>query len=283
MKTIFDKFDKEAINRLERALFQGRIEVVQSLYEAERAVDYLLTQPILGFDTETKPQFQRGHSSQVALLQVSARDICFLFRLNVIGLPDCIKRLLSDEGGTIKVGLSWHDDLCGLHRRGDFQPGTFIEIQQLAKEMGLHDMSLQKLYANLMGRRISKTQRLSNWEADLLTEAQKRYAATDAWACIQLYEEMMHMRQEGYLIQVTPVLEPAKPMEIAMPESHPAKEEETQTESKRARKTTRKATSARGGRKGHTKENAGGTGGEAPKTTKKRKKEKQNGKESDIA
>ena len=132
MKTIFDKYDKEAINGLERALFQGRIEVVQSLYEAERAVKYLLSQPILGFDTETKPQFQRGHTSLVALLQVSSKDVCFLFRLNVLGLPDCIKRLLSDEGETLKIGLSWHDDLCGLRRRGEFHPGTFIEIQQIA-------------------------------------------------------------------------------------------------------------------------------------------------------
>lgn len=180
MKTIFDKYDKEAVNGLERALFQGRIEVVQSLYEAERAVKYLLSQPILGFDTETKPQFQRGHTSLVALLQVSSKDVCFLFRLNVLGLPDCIKRLLSDEGETLKIGLSWHDDLCGLRRRGEFHPGTFIEIQQIAKDMGLHDLSLQKLYANLMGKRISKTQRLSNWEADRLTDAQKQYAATDA-------------------------------------------------------------------------------------------------------
>ena len=212
MKTIFDKFDKDAISSLERVCFQGRIEVIQSTFEADRAVDFLLSQPIIGFDTETKPNFQRGQSSMVALLQVSAQNVCFLFRLNVLGLTDSIKRLLSDEGETIKVGLSWHDDICGLLKRGFFHPGTFIDIQHIAKEMGIQDQSLQKLYANLLGQRVSKSQQLSNWEAPSLTDAQKNYAATDAWACIQLYEEMMRLRQEGYLIRVNPVTNPVKPM-----------------------------------------------------------------------
>lgn len=274
MKTIFDKYDKEAINGLERALFQGRIEVVQSLYEAERAVNYLLSQPILGFDTETKPQFQRGHTSLVALLQVSSKDVCFLFRLNVLGLPDCIKRLLSDEGETLKIGLSWHDDLCGLRRRGEFHPGTFIEIQQIAKDMGLHDLSLQKLYANLMGKRISKTQRLSNWEADRLTDAQKQYAATDAWACIQLYEEMVRMRQEGYLIQVTPVTEAPKPMVISLPEDHTAPDAVPPAKPKRTRKAASKESPARTRKAKDTAQQAAVAEPKPRKTTRKRKTEK---------
>ena len=274
MKTIFDKYDKEAINGLERALFQGRIEVVQSLYEAERAVKYLLSQPILGFDTETKPQFQRGHTSLVALLQVSSKDVCFLFRLNVLGLPDCIKRLLSDEGETLKIGLSWHDDLCGLRRRGEFHPGTFIEIQQIAKDMGLHDLSLQKLYANLMGKRISKTQRLSNWEADRLTDAQKQYAATDAWACIQLYEEMVRMRQEGYLIQVTPMTEAPKPMVISLPEDHTAPDAVQPVKLKRTRKAASKDSPARTRKAKGTAQEATVAETKPRKTTRKRKTEK---------
>lgn len=274
MKTIFDKYDKEAINGLERALFQGRIEVVQSLYEAERAVKYLLSQPILGFDTETKPQFQRGHTSLVALLQVSSKDVCFLFRLNVLGLPDCIKRLLSDEGETLRIGLSWHDDLCGLRRRGEFHPGTFIEIQQIAKDMGLHDLSLQKLYANLMGKRISKTQRLSNWEADRLTDAQKQYAATDAWACIQLYEEMVRMRQEGYLIQVTPVTEAPKPMVISLPEDHTAPDAVQPVKPKRTRKAASKESPARTRKAKDIAQQAAVAEPKPRKTTRKRKTEK---------
>lgn len=202
MKTIFDKFDKGVIASLPQAAFAGRIEVVSGESKAKSAVDYLLSQPILGLDTETKPSFHRGDGHKVALLQVSSHDICFLFRLNHIDMPDCIVRLLSDTE-VLKVGLSWNDDLCMLRRRRDFTPGRFEDIQQIVGTYGIKDMSLQKLYANIFGQRISKTQRLSNWEADVLTDKQKLYAATDAWACIMLHEELERMRQDGYRLVCT--------------------------------------------------------------------------------
>lgn len=182
-------------------LFPGRIEVIISESEAKRAVKFLLKQPLLGFDTETRPSFKVGRQYLVALLQVCSGDVCFLFRLNRIGLPKCLLALLEDKKIT-KVGLSWHDDLHSLKQRQEFQVGTFIDIQSIAGQMGIVDQSLQKLYANIFGKKISKGQQLSNWEADNLTESQKLYAATDAWACIQLYKEMLRMKEEGYKLEV---------------------------------------------------------------------------------
>ena len=193
MKQIFTKYDKEKLNDLPRACFDGRIYIIQSEAEAARAVDYLLHQPILGFDTETRPSFRKGQLHTVALLQVASHDACFLFRLNLMqGLPGPVVTLLQDTHVT-KVGLSLHDDFLSLHHRGPFRPGTFIELQTEAKQLGIQDMSLQKIYANLFGERISKGQQLSNWEADVLTEAQQRYAATDAWACIRIHEEITRL------------------------------------------------------------------------------------------
>lgn len=202
MKTIFNKFDKKLIGTLPVACFEGRIIVVLTEAEAERAVDFLLTQPILGIDSETRPCFRRGHQHQVALLQVSTHDTCFLFRLNRFGLPPCLIRLL--EGQVPMVGLSLHDDVHMLHERAEFTPGNLIDLQQVVKPFGIEDMSLQKLYANLFGQRIVKRQQLSNWEADVLNERQQRYAATDAWACIQLYEELQRMEREGDYELITP-------------------------------------------------------------------------------
>ena len=139
----------------------------------------------------------------VSLLQVSTPDICFLFRLNRIDLPDCLIKLLEDTKIT-KVALSWHDDLHGLMARRKFEPGSFIDLQNIAAEMGIKDQSLQKLYANIFGKKISKGQQLSNWEADNLTEAQMLYAATDAWACIELYKEMKKMQEEGFKLEQQP-------------------------------------------------------------------------------
>ncbi len=194
MRTLYSKFPKERIAELPVAVFEGRIEVVDSVSVAERAVEYLLRQPLLGFDTETRPTFRKGEHHAVALLQVCAADICFLFRLNRIGLPECVLRLLSDRTIT-KVGLSLCDDLPRLAESASFQRGTFVELQDYVKQFGIEDMSLQKLYANVFGQKISKRQQLTNWEADVLTEQQKRYAATDAWACIRLYEELQTLAE----------------------------------------------------------------------------------------
>lgn len=200
MKKIFDKYDKTLLADLPRVLFPGRIEVIISERDAERAVKFLMSQPLLGFDTETRPSFKVGRQYQVALLQVCSGDVCFLFRLNRIGFPLCLIRLLEDKKIT-KVGLSWHDDLRSLQQRKQFKTGTFVELQQIAAEMGIQDMSLQKLYANIFGEKISKGQQLTNWEADNLTDAQKLYAATDAWACVKLYKEMMRMQKDGFEIE----------------------------------------------------------------------------------
>jgi ribonuclease D len=130
----------------------------------------------------------------VSLLQVSDRQVCYLFRLNHTGISPSIRRLLEDA--TVpKIGLSLHDDLMQLHRRHDFVTGNFIDLQDHVREIGIEDMSLQKIYANLFHRKISKRQRLTNWEADVLTERQKLYAATDAWSCIMIYDELQRLKQ----------------------------------------------------------------------------------------
>lgn len=209
MKTLVDKFDKRNIAALPRVLFEGRIIVIQSEGEADRAVDYLLTFPLLGIDTETRPSFQRGRMNKVALLQVSTHDTCFLFRLNRIGVTPSLVRLLQDRQG-LKVGLSLRDDLTSLQRRTAFDPGHFVDLQDYVKLFGIKDMSLQKLYANIFGEKISKGQRLTNWEADVLSIGQKRYAATDAWACIRLFEELGRLRRtRDYRLVVVPDAEPA--------------------------------------------------------------------------
>jgi len=195
-KTIYNKYDKAQISSLPVAQFPGRIIVILTPGETEKAVRYLLSQPILGFDTETRPSFKRGHQHKVSLLQVSTPDTCFLFRLNHTGLTPALINLLEDR--TVKkIGLSWHDDVNSLNKIGEFKTGSFIDIQDLVRELGIEDLSLQKLYANLFNQKISKRQQLSNWEADILSDKQKMYAATDAWACIMIYQEIIRLKESG--------------------------------------------------------------------------------------
>ena len=196
MRILYSKFNKEAIHELPQVLFTGRIIVITSEKKAEKAVDFLLKQSILGVDTETRPVFRKGQSYKVSLLQVATHDTCFLFRLNILGITPSIKRLLENTE-TKMIGLSWHDDLLALHKRSDFKKGNFIDLQDIIGDLGIKDLSLQKLYANIFRQKISKRQRLTNWNNETLSEKQKQYAATDAWACIQLYEEIMRLKVSG--------------------------------------------------------------------------------------
>lgn len=196
-KVIFNKFDKRLLSTFPIEQFPGQIIVVETETEAEAAVDFLLSQHILGVDTETRPSFQKGVASHlVALLQVSTHDTCYLFRLNKIGMPPAVIRFLEDTQ-VMKVGLSWHDDIYGLKKRKQFSPGFFIDLQDMVSDFGIEDMSLQKLYANFFLKKINKRQQLTNWERQVLDEKQKMYAALDAWACIQLYEEMIRLKESG--------------------------------------------------------------------------------------
>ena len=200
-KIIYNKFDKKSIAELPTVTFPGKTVVVMSESEAEKAVDFLLSNDILGVDTETRPSFKKGESHMVSLLQVSTSNICFLFRLHHIGITPAILRLL--ENTTVPmVGLSLHDDMLSLHKRVGFTPGNFIDLQDLVGELGIEDLSLQKLYANLFHQKISKRQRLTNWDSDVLNDKQKAYAALDAWACINLYKEILRLKNSGDYVLV---------------------------------------------------------------------------------
>ncbi len=192
---------------MEVVSFPGRIIVIQTELEAEKAVEYLLRFPMVGIDTETRPSFKRGIMHKVALLQVSTYDTCFLFRLNMIGMCPPVERLLSHPT-LVKVGLSLKDDINMLHRLGDFAGNNFIDLQNIVGQVGIRDMSLQKIYANLFGQKVSKRQRLTNWEADVLDDRQKEYAAIDAWVCLKIYDRIEELKASGeYEVIPAPVVE----------------------------------------------------------------------------
>ncbi len=193
MKTIYNKFDKTKIADLPLVSFPGRIIIVDNEQDCIEAISHLQQFDILGIDTETRPSFKKGIYYKVALLQISTEDEAFLFRLNQTGLPQSVIALL--ESNIKKIGLSLRDDIHMMTQRHSFTPNNFIDLQQIAGDIGIEDKALQTLYANLFHLKISKSQRLSNWEAKVLTRAQQLYAATDAWACINLYKEIMRLKQ----------------------------------------------------------------------------------------
>lgn len=182
-----ESISKEEVNSLPVLEYEGRnIVLVDTLSKLKTTIEVLKNEDVLGFDTETKPSFEKGKTNKVALLQFSTADTCYLIRLNVLGMQNSIIELLSSEK-PLKIGLSLKDDYKMLNRRRSFKPAGFLDIQSVINKFGIKDMSLQKIYAIMFNKKISKSQRLTNWQAPNLTIQQQTYAAVDAWACMDIY------------------------------------------------------------------------------------------------
>ena len=190
MNTQFDiSIPKDRIHDMEAVTFDGTITVVDTPEAVAAAVADLSRHRIVGFDTETKPSFKKGHTHPVALMQISTETHGYLFRLNKIGFPEQLRRFIENPG-ILKIGLSIKDDFFVMHRNSDFTPAGFVELQKFVRDFHIVDCSLQRIYAIIYGRRISKGQRLTNWEARELTPAQQAYAVIDAWACLRIYNDL---------------------------------------------------------------------------------------------
>lgn len=184
--TYYLSISKEELAGLPQAHFSGRIEVIDKYDQIHDAVEKLRQWPVIGFDTETRPSFKRGHSNTVALLQLSCDNTCFLFRLNDIGFAPELRELLEDKN-ILKIGASVHDDFHNLNKLSGFTPDGFVDVQQYVKSFHIEDNSLARIYGIMFGERISKNQRLTNWEQTTLTDSQQAYAALDAYACVRIY------------------------------------------------------------------------------------------------
>lgn len=181
---------KETVHNLPEVHYPGRVVLIDSAAKARDAVAYLQKQPQIGFDTETRPSFQKNHRYKVSLVQLSVPGECFLFRLKQIGSLDGLMSIFENPA-IQKIGLSLKDDFHSLAKLCEFTPAGFVELQTFVKEYEIADNSLQKIFALIFGQRISKNQRLTNWEAAELTPGQQSYAAIDAWACVEIYNHLL--------------------------------------------------------------------------------------------
>ena len=192
----------QEIEKLEYASFPGKIYVIDSVgAEFNRAIAYLRSQKVIGFDTETRPTFTPSQPRYgVALLQLSGPEKAFLFRVNCMGMHRRLCNLLASDK-VLKVGAAIHDDIKGLQRLRDYVPAGFVDLQKIVCEWGIRDKSVKKMAAIIMGIRISKSQQLSNWEAERLSDAQALYAATDAWVCREMYLRLMR-EEKNPLVEI---------------------------------------------------------------------------------
>lgn len=194
------KITKEEIESKPILKFEGDIIVVDNLKNIQNAINELNNATILGFDTETKPSFRKGTKNKVALLQLSTNEKAWLFRLNKIGLPEELANVLANTN-IIKVGVAIHDDILTLQKLRKFKPQSFIDLQKIAKNYNIEHLGLKPLAAIVLDAKISKSQQLSNWESQTLTDGQCVYAATDAWVTRRIYTKMIHTKDNTNKIE----------------------------------------------------------------------------------
>lgn len=184
----------EEINKLPVEVFNGKIVVIEKLGDVQLACDRLLKAKLIGIDTESKPSFRKGIESQLSLIQLALDDVCFLFRINKLrGIPSALSQVLNAKTLTL-IGLSLKDDFSKIRSKANLNTENYIELQEMVKEFDIEEQSLKKLYAVLFDKKISKKQRLSNWNKSTLTSAQKMYAAIDAWACLKIYNKLNELK-----------------------------------------------------------------------------------------
>jgi len=184
-----NEISKEEVAELELIQYEGPIQVIDTEEALDREIEQIAQQPVLGFDTETRPSFKKGKTYPTALIQLSTLEKAWILRVNRTGYPGKLLKMLSGEA-PLKIGLGLQDDLRRLRADFKFEPGGFLDLQNYVQAFRIDEKGLKKISGIVLNRRISKSQQVSNWDADVLTEAQLRYAATDAWICLMIYNRL---------------------------------------------------------------------------------------------
>ena len=187
---------KEDLNLLPIQAWEGPVVLVQDEEGLAAALEKLRQEPVLGFDTETRPTFTKGKTCRPALIQLATADTVYLIQLTHVSFSDDIADLLASPE-VLKVGVAIHDDMKALARIHPFTAGGVVDLAVMARARGIQAQGLRTLAANLMGFRISKSAQCSNWENHELTAQQIKYAATDAWVGRELYFRMLRLGASG--------------------------------------------------------------------------------------
>jgi ribonuclease D len=180
----------EELNLLPLVAFEGPVEVISDKNNLIQAFDEISRYNRVGFDTETKPVFVKGQRNKVALMQIATPEKVFLIRLKATGITQEIIDFLQNEN-ILKIGVGIRDDIKTIQVLKRFQPGGFIELTDITKQAKLEVESVKKLTGLVLGFRISKSAQTSNWEAEQLDSKQISYAATDAWVCLGIYDQLV--------------------------------------------------------------------------------------------
>ena len=186
---------KEEVMEKPLQSYSGKVVIASDKKSIDAAVEEINNFEIVGFDTEAKPTFKKGQLRSISLVQVAIPEKVFLLRTMKDGMTDSIKSLL-ESNSICKVGIGLLDDYNLLKRLRSFEPAGFEDLNDTLEDLGAQNIGARNLAAMILDIRISKSAQTSNWEAEQLSEKQIRYAATDAWICLEIYQKLQYW---GYI------------------------------------------------------------------------------------
>jgi ribonuclease D len=180
------EISREQIAGLPVRRYEGALLLVESPPDLERAMRDIRQEAVVGFDTETRPAFRPGESYLPSLVQFATASAVYLLQVQQQDYSAAMREVFSSEK-VVKAGVAVTDDLRGLRKLFEFEERAVVDLGKVAKRHGLKQSGVRNLAGMFLGARIPKGAKTSNWAARRLTQQQIEYAATDAWACRELY------------------------------------------------------------------------------------------------
>jgi ribonuclease D len=177
---------KEQIANLPIRRYEGKVSLVTTLDDLQEARADIREERVVGLDTETRPSFRKGESHLPCLVQAATARAVYLFQLSRLDVFPALVELLA-KPELAKAGVALAHDLRQLKRVFPFTVENVVDLGVVARRRGLGQTGVRNLAGMFLGFRIPKSNRTSNWAAPRLSPAQITYAATDAWACRELF------------------------------------------------------------------------------------------------
>jgi len=190
------EISREEMIELPIRRYEGSVHVVAGDPELQRAMQDILQESVVGFDTETRPAFRPGESYLPSLVQFATASAVYLLQVQQQDLSGAVREILSSEK-IIKVGVSVTDDMHNLKKLFQFDEKSMVDLGKVAERHGLKQTGVRNLAGIFLGTRIPKGTKTTNWAAHSSTPRQIAYAATDAWACRELYLRFKELEMVG--------------------------------------------------------------------------------------
>ena len=181
------KLSKNEINALPLIRYEGDVEILSSKDNLQVAINDLRNYELIGFDTETKPTFVKGPMNPPSIMQLACDDKVYIFQFNNNEIFKQLSPILSNQNIT-KCGVSVDRDLIELMYLSPFDPLSFVDLGNVAREKEIPHHGLRGLVALFLKHRISKGSQTSDWSKIDLSDSQISYAATDAWVSLELFK-----------------------------------------------------------------------------------------------